>query len=231
MKPAQAAFPRFRPVAEHAVLAEFGDVLTDEANKCVNHLDAALAATGFDGFIEAVPGYVSLLVAFDPIVTDHDRVAQVLSTLLSVTAVPGLAPQTHEVLISYDDDLSPDLDQVARHTGMTKDAVVASHLSGDYRVLMYGFAPGYAYLTGLPDNLHLPRKPSAKRAVPAGSVIIAGGQCLVTTLTMPTGWWIIGRSPTPILRPDPSRPFLFDVGDHVRFRRIGLADFNALSKG
>ena len=59
------------------------------------------------------------------------------------------------------------------------------------------------------------------RGVAAGSVIIAGAQCLVTTLTMPTGWWVIGRSPTRILTGDAARPFLFDVGDRVRFRRVG----------
>jgi inhibitor of KinA len=65
------------------------------------------------------------------------------------------------------------------------------------------------------------------RGVPDGSVIIAGAQCLITTLTMPTGWWIIGRSPTRVLTGDTARPFLFDVGDHVRFRRISQSDYEA----
>ena len=90
---------------------------------------------------------------------------------------------------------------------------------------MYGFSPGYAYLSGIPEDIQIPRKPAAVRDVPAGSVIIAGPQCLVTTLTMPTGWSIIGRSPTPILTGDPARPFLFDVGDRVVFQRIDLATF------
>jgi inhibitor of KinA len=93
---------------------------------------------------------------------------------------------------------------------------------------MYGFAPGYAYLTGVPDAIRRPRKAAPVRAVPAGSVIIAGGQCLVTTLTMPTGWWVIGRSPTRILTGEVQRPFLFDVGDRVRFRRISAADMAAM---
>ena len=91
---------------------------------------------------------------------------------------------------------------------------------------MYGFAPGYAYLAGVPQALHLPRKPTALRDVPKGRVIIAGPQCIVTTLTMPTGWWIIGASPAQILRTDPARAFLFDVGDTVRFRRISRADYD-----
>ncbi|MGB5870551.1 MAG: carboxyltransferase domain-containing protein, partial [Albidovulum sp.] len=63
-----------------------------------------------------------------------------------------------------------------------------------------------------------------------GSVIIAGPQCLITTLTMPTGWSIIGRSPTRILTGDPTHPFLFDVGDRVSFERIDLATFKRLAK-
>jgi inhibitor of KinA len=99
---------------------------------------------------------------------------------------------------------------------------------GDYGVFMYGFAPGYAYLAGVPECIQLPRKPEPVRGVAAGSVVIAGPQCLVTTLTMPTGWWIIGRSPTRILTAQEDRPFLFDVGDRVRFRRIGRGEFDEL---
>ena len=62
---------------------------------------------------------------------------------------------------------------------------------------MYGFAPGYAYLSGLPRRCGSTASPAPVRDVPAGSVIIAGGQCLITTLTMPTGWWIIGHSTGP----------------------------------
>ena len=105
--------------------------------------------------------------------------------------------------------------------------MIAAHLAGDYTVFLYGFAPGYAYLGCVRDELQLPRKDTALRDVPAGSVIIAGAQCIVTTLMMPTGWWIIGRSPTAILQDDPARPFLFDVGDAVQFRRISRAEFEA----
>ena len=90
---------------------------------------------------------------------------------------------------------------------------------------MYGFTPGYAYMSGTPAAIQLPRKPAAIRGVPAGSVIIAGPQCIVTTLLMPAGWWVLGRSPTRILTGDEDQPFLFDVGDAVTMRRIGRDDY------
>ena len=123
------------------------------------------------------------------------------------------------------------VDADADIASVTGVKVIEQHLAAEYRVGMYGFAPGYAYLSAVPEALQLPRKPKALRDIPAGSVLIAGPQCLVTTLTMPTGWSIIGRSPTEILRNDPERPFLFDVGDRVRFARIDRDRYETLCKG
>lgn len=218
-------FPAFRAVADHALLVEFGDAISDAVQAQVWQLDAALRAQGVTGFVEAVPALVNLLVEFDPGLTDHAGVAREVRALL-VQGVAGAGAVTaREVAVCYEAEFAPDLDEVAQRSGLSPEAVIAAHLAAEFRVAMYGFAPGYAYLGGLPDALRLPRKDAARRGVAAGSVIIAGAQCLVTTLTMPTGWWIIGRSPTRILRDDPARSFLFDVGDPVRFRRIRAADF------
>jgi inhibitor of KinA len=213
----------YRPVADHALLVEFGDAITAAAHAAVLALDQALAGQPFPGFREAIPAFVNLLVDFDPLVTDHATVETHLRALADApSGLTEAAPAMREVLVCYDD--APDLAEVARLTGLSPEAVIAAHMAGDYSVFMYGFAPGYAYLGGLPKPLHLDRKPSPIRGIAAGSVIIAGAQCLVTTLTMPTGWWIIGRSPTCILTGDPAQPFLFDVGDRVRFRRIRADD-------
>ena len=219
-------FPRFRAVADRAVLAEFGDRIDSVAHAAVLRLDRQLGRTPLCGMTEAVPAYASLLVVFDPLVTDHAGITEGLRQVRDTPAPAAAAVTPREVLTCHDDDLAPDLPEVAARTGLSPKAVIAAFLAGAYSVSMYGFAPGYAYLAGVPSVLHLPRKPVAWRDVPAGSVIIAGPQCLVTTLTMPTGWWIIGRSPTTILKAGADRPFLFDVGDPVRFRAIPRADFD-----
>lgn len=225
---------RFRPVAERAVLAEFGDRICEDTSARVLALDRALAAAPFPGFVEATPAYVNILVEFDPLVTDHAAVAQALSALAHRGGAEAGAPAVREVLVCYDADLAPDLAQVAERTGLDPEAVIAAHLSGDFRVYLYGFAPGYAYMAGLPAVLDLPRKDQAVRDVPAGTVVIAGSQCIVSTLKMPTGWWRIGRSPTRILDTGAGatgdRPFLFDVGDHVRFRRIDRAEYDRMTE-
>lgn len=213
--------PNFRPVAEHGLLVEFGTAITPEAHAAVLRLDRALAAQPFPGLAEAVPAYVNLLVRFDPLITSHPAVQDHLTALLKAAPDARAQGRLRQVAVCYDPPFAPDLDAVASQTGLTPDAVIQTHLSGQYQVALYGFAPGYAYLSGLPAPIRLPRKTTALRNIPAGSVIIAAGQCIVTTLTMPTGWWIIGRSPTLILDSAASRPFLFDVGDRVEFHRVG----------
>lgn len=222
-------FPRYSPVAERALLVEFGETINDGIHDKVVQLDTALAAVPFGGFLEAVPAYASILVSFDPTVTDHRSVEIKLAALISAGEGDRRPHGIREVEVCYDGDLAPDLDRLADASGLTPEEVVAAHLSGDYSVFMYGFAPGYAYLAGVPQPIQLPRKEVAVRGVPAGSVLIAGQQCLVTTLSMPTGWWIIGRSPTRVLD-DASKehPFLFDVGDRVRFRRLSRAQYDAV---
>ncbi len=212
-----SGFPIFRAVAEHGLLVEFGARIDDVTHAAVLALDRALAANPFAGFAEAVPAYVNLLVRFDPMVTDLRAVEAALRALIKATPTEGVQGTRRVVDVVYD---GPDLDEVARRCGLSPEAVIAAHLGGDYQVALYGFAPGYAYLSGVPKAIALPRKEAAVRGVASGSVIIAAGQCIVTTLTMPTGWWIIGHSPTEILDPQGARPFLFDVGDRVAFRWV-----------
>ncbi|MEP2531624.1 allophanate hydrolase subunit 1 [Shimia sp.] len=221
----------FYPVADHALLVQLGSEISDALTARVLQLDQAIAANPPLGLRETVPAFVNLLAEFDPLVTDHHEMETAIRALFGADVGSKTEGAQREVLICYEDDLAPDLTALSEATGMTPDAITNMHLSGDYTVGMYGFAPGYAYLSGVPELLQVPRKPAAVRGIPAGSVIIAGPQCLVTTLTMPTGWTIIGRSPTEILTNDPVRPFLFDVGDRVKFRRIDRATFDNQTLG
>lgn len=212
---------RFKPVADSALLVELASEQSDEVNRAIIALDHAIAAAPMVGLREVVPALVNLLVIFDPLVTDHNQVQDAVAALLPSKAGESDAGTEHVVEVCYDGTFCPDLAAVAHACDMTPEAVINAHVSATYRVCMYGFAPGYAYMSGVPRDIHVPRKQAPVRDIPAGSVMIAGPQCLTTTLVMPTGWSIIGRSPTQIMRDDPARPFLFDVGDTIRFRRVG----------
>ena len=152
--------------------------------------------------------------------------AATLQRLDGCSAAP-MAGQAHLIPMCADTDLAPDLVAAAEALGMTPEALIEAHLGAEYRVYMYGFAPGYAYMDGVPEALHLPRKAIPVRSRPIGSVMIAGGQCLITTLEMPTGWWVVGQTKVPILRINSSDSFLFKPGDRVRFQSVSRAEYEA----
>ena len=210
-------WPAFRPMGTAALLVEFAPSASPATITAVRALDAALQANPPRGLQEVVPTAASLMAVFDPLVTDHAVLTEALRGALMAPPPPARTPALHEVPICTDPDLAPDLAEVAERLGLTPEAVSDLHQGAEFTVSFYGFAPGYAYLDGLPPALRLDRKPVPKRGVPAGSVIIAGGQCLITTQTMPTGWWIIGRTPFAVLTGDPEHPFRLQTGDRLRF--------------
>ena len=212
--------PQVQPVGDTAVLLSFGNAIDPAVFDHILALEAALIADPPPGMVETVPAYVTLLIIFDPLRTDGAAIAAAVlaRAVVGRAAVGGL----HRIPMCCDDDLAPDLAAAADRLGMTPAAVLDTHFATEYRVYMYGFAPGYAYMDGVAPALQLPRKAVPVRSRPAGTVMIAGGQCLITTLPMPTGWWVIGATRVQVLLPD---GFLFRPGDRVRFARQSRGDF------
>lgn len=125
-----------------------------------------------------------------------------------------------EIPVIYGGDSGPDLDAVAAHAGMSREAVIECHTAAEYRVAMLGFAPGYPYLLGLDPALHTPRRANPRTRVPAGSVAIGGAQTGIYPRELPGGWQIIGRTPLELFDAARAPPALLAPGQRVRFRQI-----------
>ena len=218
-----------RPVGEDALLIELGSVVCEETHGAVLDLDSALHGAGIAAICETAPAYTSVLVRYDPDLTSFEELRLLCEPLMSQPRTADRAGRCHVVPVCFDDSYAPDLDEIASRVGLTPEVVTRQFLEARYRVYMYGFAPGYAYMGGVPPALHQPRKPAAVRGYPVGSVLIAGPQCLISTLPMPTGWWVIGRTPLTILDRDSEEPPVFQPGDTVQFQRIDSEQFARLA--
>ncbi len=111
----------------------------------------------------------------------------------------------------------PDLEEVARAAGMSPQEVVSSLRATTLTVAFCGFAPGFGYLTGLDERLHLPRRARPRASVPAGSIAIAAGYCAVYPTSSPGGWHLVGHCEQRLFSPDREPPSLLQPGDTVRF--------------
>lgn len=223
--------PTVGPAGDGAVVVAFEERIAPEILARVAALDAAVRAAGLPGVAETVPTYRSLLILLDPLVTDPDTVAAAVEGLLDGTgAAPAMpAGRRWRVPVLYGGPHGADLEDVAARAGTTASAAASLHAGAEYLVYMIGFAPGFAYLGGLPPALHLSRRDDPRPRVPAGSVAIGGQQSAVFSVEMPSGWHLIGRTPERAFAPERAEPFLFAQGDRIRFEPIDTPTFDALA--
>nr|WP_024304419.1 5-oxoprolinase subunit PxpB [Pseudogulbenkiania sp. MAI-1] len=166
---------------------------------------------------DIVPGMNNLTVVFDPLVSEGGAVLAELEALWADAAEARFTPREVLIPVRYGGTDGPDLDEVARHAGLSPEEVVARHSGADYTVFFLGFQPGFAYLGGLPEALATPRRAEPRLAVPAGSVAIGGSQTGVYPAASPGGWQLIGRTERTLFDPLRDPPTLLLPGDLVRF--------------
>jgi 5-oxoprolinase (ATP-hydrolysing) subunit A len=166
------------------------------------------------GAIRAWPEVIDVVVARDDVavyfagapVIDATQIA----ALTSVADDPAPAREL-ELPVRYG---GPDLDAVARATGLAVAEVCRAHAAARYAVETMGFAPGFAYLTGGDPRLAVPRLATPRARVPAGSLGIADRYSAVYPFDSPGGWHLIGSVAVPMFGPEGPR---LQLGDRVRF--------------
>jgi inhibitor of KinA len=219
---------RILPAGDQALTVELSDQVDDATNRRVIALAESLAARPVDGITETVPTYRSLLVCYDPEVVRASALADTLAERLASLNVEHTPSRRWTVPVFYGGPAGMDLEDMARMKGIDADEVIRLHSGAEYRVYMIGFAPGFAYLGGLPEMLHTPRLTTPRQHIVAGSIGIGGKQASINSLDGPSGWRFIGRTPLMLFDPRRNEPALFRAGDTVRFEPIDAAEFEQL---
>ncbi len=196
------------PYGDAAVLVE-----PDAADQV---LALASACASLDGVREVVPAARTLLL----VLSEPAAAAAVTSAVSGLSVAPSAPGQgAGEVVLDVVYD-GADLDATASELGFDADGLVRAHTAARYSVAFCGFVPGFAYLSGLPDELHAPRLESPRTRVPSGSVGIAGGFSGVYPRESPGGWRLLGRTDATLWDPRRTPPALLAPGTAVRFRAV-----------
>jgi Allophanate hydrolase subunit 1 len=196
---------RVLPYGAAALLAEPDDPGTV--------LALAGALRGVPGVLELVPAARTLLVRAVP--SDLDAIRDRLSQLAG-SLDPAVPPGPEMVLdVHYNGE---DLAATAAELGVPPDELVRRHAATEYVVAFCGFAPGFAYLSGLDPALHVPRLAQPRTKVPKGSVAIAGEFSAVYPRSSPGGWRLLGTTDAPLWNAERTPPALLTPGTRVRFR-------------
>ena len=213
---------RIVPAGDAALRVEFEERLDPIVNEAVIAVAEGVRQRCGAAIRDVVVGYTTVTVYFDPLaVADTSSLEQELRSIAgAIRPSEREGGRLIEVPVCYGGEFGPDLDEVAAFAGCSHEEVVRLHASGEYRVYMVGFVPGFAYLGIVDPRIAAPRRPAPRAAVPPGSVAIAGGQTGIYPSRTPGGWNIIGRTPLRPYDPDRQERFLLRAGDRVRFNPV-----------
>lgn len=176
--------------------------------------------------INVVPATDSLVLVFSQQVNHSLDWLALIQQRIANNSLLFVKPKVHQVPICYDAEVASDLIAVCSSLSMTLAQFIKRHSQPKYQVAMLGFLPGFAYLNGNDERLHLPRKATPELSLPAGSVAIAGGQTGIYSLSSPGGWHVIGRTPLKLLNwRNSQQPMLFAPLDWVQFKAIDIAQY------
>ena len=218
----------YKPFGTTALLIEWPARIDEAILRDILAMDRMVRAA--DDVLDTVVAYHSLTVRYASAI-DHEAEAARWTSAVESGSVPEPAPSTcWQVPVCYDPGCAPDVRDLARSRGLSIAEVIELHTAPRYLVHFIGFQPGFLYLGGLADRIHIPRRRTPRVRVPAGSVGIGGGQTGIYPHEGPGGWTLIGRTPLRLfdVRRDP--PCFAQAGDRVRFRPIDRATFQRIDR-
>jgi KipI family sensor histidine kinase inhibitor len=201
---------RFLPAGDGAFLVELDDLETT-----LSLLDRLLASR-LDGVTELVPAARTVMVRFDPLATDCERLIPTIGGM-DLTGAGSRLGETIEIPVLYDGE---DLAEVADHLGWTVEELIRRHQQATFTVAFTGFTPGFAYMTCDDPAFDVPRRKSPRVRIPAGSVAIGGAFGGIYPSDSPGGWQLLGRTPLAMWDASREPAALLAPGSRVRFRQI-----------
>ncbi|MBC8014251.1 MAG: 5-oxoprolinase subunit PxpB, partial [Sporomusaceae bacterium] len=199
---------------EYGLVVEFGTVITPQINALAQYLTRLLASKKNPGIIEVIPTYRSVMINFDALVITRSKLSELVRQTLNEIKVQDMERLSSKVVyvpVCYGGVFGPDLEFVARYTGLSAQEVIAIHASTPYLVYMLGFTPGFPYLGGMSDRIAVPRREKPRDNIPGGSVGIGGNQTGFYPVESPGEWWLIGRTPVKGFNAKSNNPFLFSA--------------------
>lgn len=219
---------RIQPFGEQALLVSFGDEISDVVNDQVINLYHSLKLS--EQFTFLVPSYASLTVGIDRTkFTIQEATLKVQE--LSRQEISNSSPLKRKVVIPvcYSKEYGLDLESVCQEKNLDQETLINLHTETTYKVYMLGFVAGFAYLGTTATALNISRKEEPRKAIPAGSVGLAGRQTGIYPVEAPGGWQIIGRTPLNMFDVSREQPNLLAAGDNVVFKSISEDEFKLIA--
>lgn len=217
---------RIEQAGPDAVLIRFGEQITLDLVPLIRAATQRLQQTLQLEIRGLVPSYTTLMLFYDPRKNDFpDIQGKIKQHLADLNISHCETGKLIEIPVWYHPDVGPDLQHVADYHQISIEDVIQRHCETTYHIFAIGFAPGFAYMGNVSDELSTPRLNTPRQNVVAGSVAIADQQTAVYPIDSPGGWNILGRTSMKMFDRDRSDFCPALPGDKVKFRPVNQDEF------
>ena len=208
----------FLSAGDQSLVIQLGNSIDLEINQTTRALSYSIEQNSIAGVIELIPSYRSILINFDATIISISELKEICSdNYYNLKNIELPKPKTVEIPTLYGGEYGPDIEFVANNAKLSIEEVINIHTKNTYPIYMIGFTPGFPYLKGLDQKLNTPRLKTPRTSINEGSVGIADNQTGIYPVKSPGGWQIIGRTPLKLFSPNKKNPFIFNIGDNIKF--------------
>ena len=215
----------YKPFGERAILIEWDAEINEAILKDIILLKAKITSKNIKEIVELKSAYNSLLVSYNYVVKNFENNVKLLNNIyFSQDIKHDNVSKLWKIPVCYNEKFGLDLKAVSEEKCMSESDIIKCHSDAVYRVYFIGFLPGFLYLGGLDNKLHIPRKRTPRLQVEKGAVAIGGNQTGVYPNASPGGWNIIGNSPINFFNVSKNQPCFAKTGDRIQFYPITLKE-------
>lgn len=221
----------YKPFGESAVLVEWPSQMKEEILKDILLFHQKINQKNINEIIETIQSINSLTVIYDNNLISFHYIKKVLQeiyfdALLEVKREHYL----WKIPVCYDLDFGLDLKVISNKNNLPIKQIIELHTEAIYQVYSIGFLPGFLYLGGLDERLHIDRKNEPRLKVPKGAVSIGGSQTGIYPKVSPGGWQIIGNTPITFFDQTKEVPCFAKPGDKIQFVQISYNEYEQFQR-
>ena len=216
-------------VGEHAIELSWPGGISSETFQELQVVYNEVLEAYKDQVMDVIPSYTKILLVFKSSKGINKLLVDLETHISNVSGQLKRSVSRWIIPVCYHPDYAPDLEDFCHRKKLRLKDFVRLHSSVDYPIHFFGFLPGFCYLSGLDERLHLARKRKPIARVPKGSVAIGGAQTGIYPSDSPGGWHLIGRTPVSLFDIGKNPPVFAEIGDIFQFESITTDEFKRIA--
>ena len=205
------------PYSKNAVLVQWDGPIRKDTISKVNAFNKKIQQGEIASVTETIPAFTSITVCYGD--SNFIKIKSELEKLYRQLHLKESSTHQRQWKLPMLPLLLLE-ESTSKHLSISSEEFLESFLSIEFTIGMKGFLPGFLYLAGLPETMHIPRKSTPDRSIPKGSIAIGGAQCGIYPSESPGGWHVIGSCPIPLIDLENEELSAFQVGDVIQFYAI-----------